>query len=193
MDALPPLPVAEIVSTASATKGQPRPDEVRIVAYTTGYASGDNTPQGSTQTTIGDRWGRAGGNGTFDNPITVAVGHTITKGVDIPDYPAGTKFYVPYLRKYFSVQDSCGDGKTPQNGPCHTGYQGHVWLDFYIGDIDGDAAKACENGITDLHLVIQNPAPNYAVIPGSVYGSGCTVYSEDVVSQEVTEAASDRK
>jgi len=178
MDMLPPPAIESILATPAA-------GENRFIVYFSGYASGDNTPKGSRQTTIGERWGFAGGSGTYDDPITLAVGHSITRGRDIPDYPRGTKFYVPYLRKYFSAQDSCGDGDTPQNGPCHTGYQGFVWLDVYIGDINGARAKSCETAITDLHVVIQNPARNYVVVPGSVVGSGCTVFADDVVTDEV--------
>jgi len=163
MDTLPPPAVVEIPSQHPAQR-QPAAGEVRFLSYTTGYASGDYTPPGSTSETIGTNKGRAGGTGTYDDPITLAVGHSIVRGTDIPDYPSGTKFYIPNIRKYFSAQDSCGDGDSPQNGPCHTGYQGHVWLDVYIGNVSGSAAEDCENSLTGLHLVIRsvpsgNPLP----------------------------------
>ncbi|MGP0091060.1 MAG: hypothetical protein ACLPKB_14040, partial [Xanthobacteraceae bacterium] len=180
MDTLPPPPPVEIQRPAPAP-GRAAAGEVRFISYTTGYASGDNTPPGSTSVTIGNLSGRAGGKGTYDDPITLAVGHSIIKGADIPDYPAGTKFYIPNLRKYFAALDTCGDGDLPQNGPCHTGYQGRVWLDLYIGNVGGDAATDCENDVTGLHLVIQNPASNYAVVPGPVFGNGCARYGEEVL------------
>jgi hypothetical protein len=189
MDALPP-PVIEISNPAPAESE--RSGEIPFVVYSTGYASGDNTPRGSVKTTIRNTWGTAGGSGTYDDPITLAVGHSIINGADIPDYEPGTKFYFPYVRKYFSVQDTCGDGSSPQNGPCHIGYQGHVWLDFYVGEVKGSPAEDCENNITGLHVVIQNPARNYAVVAGPVYASGCKVFSEDVLKQDVTEYKSDR-
>jgi hypothetical protein len=181
MDALPPPPAVEIRSSSPAKAG----GEVRFISYTTGYASGDNTPPGSTRVTIGTSNGKAGGRGTYDDPITLAVGHSIINGVDIPDYLPGTKFYVPNLRRYFSAQDSCGDGDRPQTGPCHTGYRGHVWLDIYIGDVSGSVSTKCEKSITGLHLVIQNPAPNYAVVPGAVFDNGCVRYGDKLLTQDL--------
>lgn len=169
-----PPPVVPPVVPPPATNGS----EIRYVAYTSGYAALDNTPRGSTQIDLGGHSGNAGGTGTYGDPITLAVGHSIINGVDIGDYPYGTKWYVPNLRKYFTAADSCGDGNSPQNGPCHTGYQGHVWLDLYVGSSLSNRVLACENSITDLHLVIQNPATNYLVVPGAVYDTGCTQYGE---------------
>lgn len=161
---------------------QPSQGEIRYVAYTTGYAALDNTPRGSTQIDLGGHSGNAGGTGSYDNPITLAVGHSIVNGKDIGDYPYGTKWYVPNLRKYFTAADSCGDGNTPQNGPCHTGYQGHVWLDLYVGNSLQNGVLSCEDSITDLHLVIQNPASNYTVVSGAVYDTGCTQYGDSLVT-----------
>lgn len=159
----------------------PSSGEIRFVAYTTGYAALDNTPRGSTQIDLGGHSGNAGGTGTYQDPITLAVGHSIINGVDIGDYAYGTKFYVPNLRKYFTASDTCGDGSTPQNGPCHTGFQGHVWLDLYVGASLQSAVFSCEDSITDLHLVIENPASNYNVVPGAVFDTGCKQYGDAVV------------
>ncbi len=159
-------------------------------AYITAYTYYDNTPPGSAiiAFTKGDGFPTlhnvAGGNGTYEDPITVAVGHVNTGGVDTPDFAPGTRFYLPNLRKYFIVEDTCGDGNTPQNGPCHRldtpGNEApagaEVWLDIWI---DGQAsttkaADECASAITELHTMIEDPAPDYAVVPGSVIGSkGC--------------------
>lgn len=156
-------------------------EEVRYQAYTTGYAALDNTPRGSTQIDLGGHSGQAGGTGTYADPITLAVGHSIVNGVDTGDYPYGTKWYVPNLRKYFSAGDSCGDGNSPQNGPCHTGYQGNVWLDLYVGASTQNAVLSCEESITAVHLVIQNPEADYAVVPGAVFDTGCVQYGDAVM------------
>lgn len=158
--------------------------ESRFVAYTTGYGWPDNTPKGSAQISDPIVHSLAGGTGTYQNPITLAVGHTITGGKDILDYPAGTKFYIPNLRKYFIVEDTCGDGNAPQNGPCHTGYKGNVWLDLWVGGNSSNQTQTlkCEDAITDTHLVIKNPASNYAVVAGDV-ASGCKQYGDAVVAQ----------
>ncbi len=149
--------------------------EVKMTAYTTAYTYYDNTPAGSPEISDPIIHSVAGGTGTYTDPVTIAVGHSIISGKDILDYPAGTKFYIPNIRKYFIVEDTCGDGATPQNGPCHSGYQGHVWLDMWIDGKGGSnsSANSCAEALTDLHTVIKNPAKNYAVVVGSVYNSGC--------------------
>ena len=176
---------ATVPKTSTPTSTPANPNEVRLTAYLTAYTYWDNTPPGSSQISNPIIHTLAGGTGTYSDPITVAVGHSITAGLDTLDYPAGTKFYVPNLRKYFIVEDTCGDGLTPQNGPCHTGYQGHPWLDLWIDGANGTKATsdACANQVTDLHLIIENPGSNYAVTPGPVYNNGCAdQYGDTVVS-----------
>jgi hypothetical protein len=111
-----------------------------------------NTPRGSTQIDLGGHSGNAGGTGTYSDPITLAVGHSIINGKDIGDYAYGTKFYVPNLRKYFTAADACGDGNTPQAGPCHTGFNGHVWLDLYVGGSLANGVLSCEDSIPTFTL-----------------------------------------
>jgi len=162
----PPVPAA------------PSSGEVTLSAYVTGYSYWDNTPAGSTEISHPVIHQTAGGTGTYSDPITLAVGHSIINGKDILDYPAGTKFYIPYLEKYAIVEDTCGDGATPQNGPCHTGYQGHVWVDLYVdgANVSSAVANACMDNITDVHTIIENPASTYPVLIGSVTGTGCKMF-----------------
>lgn len=163
----------------------PAAGESRFNAYITGYGWPDNTPAGG-EIALPVIHSTAGGTGTYTDPITLAVGHVISGGKSTPDYAKGTKFYMPALRKYFIVEDLCGDGNTPQNGPCHTGYQGLPWLDVWVGGQGAQTAAvyACENAITGTHLVIQNPASNYTVASGAVYnGSACSsLYGDTVVT-----------
>jgi hypothetical protein len=107
-----PAPVPVVTATG----------EVFIQAYTTGYDYWDNTPAGSAIISDPILHKRAGGTGTYADPITLAVGHSIIGGKDILDYPAGTKFYIPNLRRYFIVEDTCGDGPSPQTEECHIGF-----------------------------------------------------------------------
>ena len=93
--------------------------ETRFEAYNTLYASGDNTPAGSTQIDLGGHSGNAGGTGTYTDPITLATGGSVINGKEVDDYPYGTEFYIPAFRKYFIATDFCGDGASPQNEPCH--------------------------------------------------------------------------
>ncbi len=155
-------------------------------AYTTGYTWFDNTPPGSTAISHPVLHSRAGGTGTYADPITLAVGHSLATGSDVLDYPAGTRFYLPHVRRYFIVEDTCGDGPTPQDRACHNlaaaapGAQ--TWVDLYVGGAAGDdeaAVRACAGKVTDgdtqLHQMIKDPAPTHPVVPGPLFQNGrCT-------------------
>jgi hypothetical protein len=169
-----PPPPAPQTATNPAPTPQPSPGEIKFDAYLTGYGWPDNTPAGAN-ISHGVIRTKAGGVGTFSDPITIAVGHSIINGKDILDFPKGTKFYIPTLRKYFIVEDTCGDGNTPQNGPCHTGYNGLPWLDAWVGGENAPASSvyACEEKITGVHAVIQNPSATYLVVPGPVFNVTC--------------------
>ena len=152
--------------------------ERRFTAYLTGYTYWDNTPPGSAAIARPVIHRRAGGIGTYDDPVTLAVGHKIIGGRQTLDYEAGTRFYIPNLRRYAIVEDVCGDGPRPQNGPCHTGHRGHPWLDIYLdGRRVGDAeSQRCAYRITGLQTVVINPRPGYPVDRGPISESGCGVY-----------------
>lgn len=157
--------------------------EVRFVAYNTLYASGDNTPAGSTQVDLGGHSGTAGGTGTFADPVTLAVGGSIISGKEIDDYAYGTKFYIPAFRKYFIATDFCGDGNQPQNEACHKSEEpGKVQIDLYAGNASGSGVLNCEDNLTGDHLMIENPASNYAVVAGPIYNGTCsTTYGDALV------------
>ncbi len=169
-----------IAVSDSAASGTATPAPVSFTAYTTGFGWWDNTPPGSTDIAYPVIHKTAGGAGTYADPITVAVGHVITNGVDTPDFAPGTIWYVPNFRRYFIVEDACGDGSTPQDEPCHdlaTAPQGaKVWLDLWVdgSQMTHAESNACEDAITGLNSVIENPAPNYAVVAGPVAGPTCS-------------------
>ena len=178
-----PTPTATSTPIPSAT---PTPTGAESVsqAYITGYSYWDNTPAGSSTISDPVLHKVAGGIGTYADPITIAVGHSIINGVDILDFPKGTRFYIPNLRRYFIVEDTCGDGNTPQNGACHTGYPSGAsfWLDVWVGGgtVSSSVSNSCMNAITDIHRVIKNPASNYAVVSGEISAS-CLQYGETTV------------
>ena len=165
--------------------GRPAERVIRA-AYTTGYTYFDNTPPGRA-ISHPVRHERAGGKGTFRNPITVAVGHAIRRGKDILDYRAGTKFYLPHLRRYFIVEDTCGDGPRPQRGPCHdldsAPRRATTWVDVWVGGAPGDRRRAvqrCASRVTDgddrkVHRVVVHPRRGYPVVRGALFHGGkCT-------------------
>jgi hypothetical protein len=147
-------------------------------AYVTGYSYWDNTPAGTAEISHGVIHSKAGGTGTYSDPITLAVGHAITGGKDVLDYPAGTKFYLPYLQKYAIVEDTCGDGNAPQNGPCHTGYKGNVWIDVYVDGkgVSRSSSDNCMDDITGVHNIIKDPDASHTVRAGSITGTGCLTF-----------------
>lgn len=162
---------------------------ILTTVYTTAYTYFDNTPAGSADIAFPhSRYGstihnKAGGTGTYNDPITLAVGHVITGGKSTPDFAPGTRFYFPDVRKYAIVEDICGDGGTPQDIPCHNvstaAHGSTLWLDIWIGGSAGDdpaALDKCAGIVTDstgaLHTVVKDPSPNYAVVPGAVYQNG---------------------
>ena len=172
-----PIPDPKPVATST---------ETRIKAYLTAYTYWDNTPPGSADIALPVIHEKAGGMGTYADPITIAVGHVISSGKSTPDYPAGMKFYVPNVRRYFIVEDLCGDGSTPQNGPCHKGYPlGTVaWFDMWIDGATGTKSQtnSCAEAVTGSFLVIKDPAPNYQVVTGPVFqDSTCTEQFGDTV------------
>ncbi|OHA18808.1 MAG: hypothetical protein A2664_04865 [Candidatus Taylorbacteria bacterium RIFCSPHIGHO2_01_FULL_46_22b] len=181
------------LSGTSTPPPSPQVGEIYLNAYTTAYTYYDNTPPGSADISHPIIHQKAGGTGTYADPITIAVGHSIISGQDILDYPAGTKFYIPNVRRYFIVEDTCGDGNTPQNGPCHTGFPSGTttWLDMWIDGQSGTNAQAdnCASAVTDLngevHVAIKNPASNYRVVAGPVFQNGsCTQqYGNTAVTQ----------
>lgn len=132
---------------------------MNLTVYTTFYASGDNTPRGSTQIDLGGHSGNAGGTGTYTDPITLAVGGSLINGKEIDDYAYGTMFYFPDLKKYFVAKDFCGDGNSPQNAACHTDtdHPGVVQVDLYAGNGN---FLSCEDNLTGIRAVIINPANN---------------------------------
>ncbi len=166
-------PSDKVLATLSS-----RQAEKSFSAYLTGYSYWDNTPPGSAAISKPVIHRKAGGTGKFGDPITIAVGHTIIGSRQTLDFKPGTKFYIKRLRKYAIVEDVCGDGRKPQNGPCHSGYNGHPWLDIYVGGRKSKAASStsCARKITAVQQIIINPKPDYPVEVGEIADSGCKVF-----------------
>ncbi|MGY1633947.1 hypothetical protein ACI784_19775 [Geodermatophilus sp. SYSU D01186] len=193
-----PAPVASAAAPAPATSRStpapaPKPaaapapapaatgaGEREIQAYMTGYSYFDNTPAGSPSISHPIVHRQAGGTGTYEDPITVAVGHSKAGGQDTLDWPAGTRFYVPALSRYLIVEDTCGDGAAPQNGACHTGYpsSASTWLDVWVDGRDGGSSSAdsCMGRLTGVRTVIVDAGPGRPVTAGPIAsGSGCAL------------------
>ncbi len=149
--------------------------EQSMTVYLTGYSYWDNTPRGSAQIARPVIHRSAGGVGTYSDPVTLAVGHQKRGSRNTMDFPKGTRFYFPNIRKYAIVEDLCGDGNSPQNGPCHSGYNGYVWLDIYVGGrkTGERVANNCMHRLTGIQSVLINPSPSYRVSSGELSETGC--------------------
>ena len=175
--ALTAVAAAGVLSLAAATAASPAGDgPAWVPAFVTAYTWQDNTPAGGAISN--GVWHReAGGTGTYEDPVTLAVGHDLSSGADVLDWPAGTRFYDPQLRVYLGVEDTCGDGPTPQDGACHVPGEGaapgvttqvDVWIDGR--ELSRDASDACAAAVTSSRWLIVNPPQGYPVVPGPVSG-----------------------
>lgn len=161
-------------AAAPAPVAQPTAERTVTTTYTTAYTWFDNTPAGSATISHPVLHKSAGDTGTFEDPITIAVGHSLASGHDVLDFPAGTRIYLPDVRRYFIVEDTCGDGNEPEGGPCHQGANANgtnstIWIDMWIGG-QGSSARAaddCASRVTDVNTAVFNPASDYAVAPGA--------------------------
>ena len=128
----------------------------RSTVFVTGYTYWDNSPPGSAQIARPIIHDRADGEGTWKDPITVAVGFG-------PRFPFGTKFYLPDLKKYFIVEDLCGACSDGRSGGKYTL---DIWLDGR--QISSEAASSCASKITRLQPAIYKPRSDLPVDPRSI-------------------------
>ena len=156
----------------------PHAERVIHTTYLTGYSWWDNTPPGSPTIAYprSDGWptvhDSATGNGTYANPVTLAVGWVRSGSRETPDWPVGRRFYLPFLHKYVIVEDQCGDDA--QYGPCHDLSEADpgatTWLDVWV---DGrnrprSVSDRCMDRITAIHTVVYQPKSTYPVNPGTI-------------------------
>jgi hypothetical protein len=152
------LAVAAATSSSAA--------ETTTTSFVTGYSYYDNSPPGNTISNPVLHQG-AGGVGTYADPTTVAVG--IANGA--PMITPGTRFYIPNLRRYFMVEDTCAACAT--NVPSGAAFWIDVWVDG--STTTTSAANSCMDALTGNWKVIENPASNYTVVSGALSkASGCT-------------------
>lgn len=139
-------------------------DEQAVTVWMTGYSYQDNRGGNNARICCGVVHRQAGGTGTFDDPITVAVPGHEGRGMQTP---AGVRFYAPDLRRYLIVEDSGASASS------------RVHLDVYVGGegLPTSASERCMNQITSSSArVIMNPRPGYPVTVGSLTGpNGCRI------------------
>jgi hypothetical protein len=142
------------------------PENVQL--RTTGYSYQDNTPPNSNTVSCGTIHKVASGDGTYNDPISVAVPGHGGKGAQIP---CGTRIYYKPYQFYGIVEDT---GATDFSGQKHT----DIWVDGR-GYSKGQSDK-CMDPITKNSIdAILNPPPNLPTrTPGPItQGSNCNVGS----------------
>jgi 3D (Asp-Asp-Asp) domain-containing protein len=118
------------------------------------YGAADNDPPGSREIAYPNvMHGQAGGAGTFDDPITFAAGDG--------HFAPGTKIYVPDVRRYFILEDSCAS--------CSGAH-----IDLWTGAANDRGIVRCENSLTrqGSRPYQLNPPAGLAVSPGDLYQNG---------------------
>ncbi|KAJ3294135.1 hypothetical protein HK104_003914 [Borealophlyctis nickersoniae] len=99
------------------------------------------------------------GTGAFNDPITFAS--------DPKKFPPGTIIYVPYVKKYYIMEDDCTE--------CIHESKPHV--DLWMGpNADTKGAVMCCENVTgkDSTTIIKNAGPGFAVDTNSLFTPACT-------------------
>jgi hypothetical protein len=152
--------VVVLACACSKSPQQPRAGSKQLTIWLTGYSWQDNTPPGSSVVGEPVLHKQADGQGTFADPITVAVpGHEGKMA-----WQPGTKFYLPTVQRYVIVEDS-GAAKQPAGTDTH--------LDMWIGGQDGtkQATDDCENTFTGRVPAQADPPDNLAVMAGPIFAN----------------------
>ncbi len=132
-------------------------------AELTGYSFFDNTPPSSADICCPVLHRKAGGMGTFADPITTAVPGSGGREMQTPK---GTRLYVPKLRRYFIVEDS---GATPKSLR-----RFDLWVDGK--GFSRRSSDLCMDDVTGKATVILNPAAGLPVTVGPLTGrNGCVI------------------
>jgi hypothetical protein len=127
-----------------------------VSAYVTAYTWFDNDPVGDQ---IADPvlHRRAGGSGSYADPVTLAVADGL--------YPPGTRMYLPHVRRYFMVEDTCAScGQRP------------LWVDMWIDGRTGTKTdvQSCAEALTGTFPIEIGPPAGRPVDPVPLFsGSGC--------------------
>ena len=139
---------------------KPPPGSRQLTIWLTGYSWQDNTPPGSSIVGEPVLHKQAGGQGTFVDPLTVAVpGHQGNM-----EWQPGTKFYLPTVQRYVIVEDS-GAAEAPAGTDTH--------LDMWIDGQDGtkQSTDQCENRLTGRVPAQLNPPDKLPVMLGPIYAN----------------------
>jgi hypothetical protein len=140
----PPAPPAQPPATAT-------PNTFGRISF---YGARTNSPRGSRDIAYPNvLHGKAGGTGTFDDPITFAAREGAFK--------LGTKIYVPDVKRYFILEDLC-----PQCSSTSLNLWAGAANDSGLVDCTKSLARSGDRGY------VVNPPAGLQVVPGDLYQSG---------------------
>ncbi|KAF1732760.1 uncharacterized protein CRV24_006652 [Beauveria bassiana] len=143
--------VAAFVAAALAgfTSACSTPGNYKVTFY--GYP--DNDPPGPAISGNCGRGNRAGGTGTYDDPVTIATAPGELNQCEI--------VYLPFLTKYGRVEDYCAQ--------CESDWKrGQPHIDIWTGSASRNGGQAqidCENRLTPggRYSIVRDPPKNYGV------------------------------
>ena len=141
---------------------RPRHPPRRVSVYLTGYSFHDNTPPDSAVVSHPILHRVAGGQGTYRDPITVAVPGSATRMTWLPN----TRFYLPAVRRYVIVEDS-GASPAPRGVAAHL----DMWIDGRHGT--AGATEDCMSRLTGTVEAVVSPPPGLPVLPGPIFTDRC--------------------
>ncbi|WP_214318388.1 CBM35 domain-containing protein [Nonomuraea sediminis] len=140
--------------------------------FLTFYGWWDNTPPGG-DISYPQIHSTAGGKGTYADPITFATSSAEAR--------PGTKIYVPRVKKYFIMEDSCQECGEDWSGHGPNGGPGLWHFDLWLGGKGGNAMNAidCEDALTHYNAdstptmepVIINPGSNETYDPTPIFNT----------------------
>ncbi|KAE8393532.1 hypothetical protein BDV23DRAFT_149352 [Aspergillus alliaceus] len=161
MNSLVSLSKAGILATlvaAAAAKSCNTESDFEVTFY--GYA--DNDPPGADIAYDCGRGYKAGGTGTYNDPLTFATAPGEFAKCDI--------IYLPYLQKYLRFEDECEQCTSDYN-------DGKLHIDIWTGPTNsngGSTLLKCEESLTPSasQIVVTNPPNGLTVNSGALFSSG---------------------
>ena len=163
----PTKPVAPTHTTARPTPTATKTKtQTTVKFYVTLYGAHDNTPANSTAIAYPVIHQRAGGTGTYADPISFAT--------DKSELAIGTRIYYPYLKRYFIMEDDCTECDEDWTGHGPDGGPQFRHIDLWAGDSDDPDIENCEGDLTQdgQVAVIVKPASNLPVSTVPLYANG---------------------
>ncbi|TCO53098.1 discoidin domain-containing protein [Actinocrispum wychmicini] len=164
--------VTLVLVLMSAFANAPANAETTQPTFLTFYGWWDNTPPGG-DISYPQIHSTAGGTGTFADPITFATATAELK--------AGTKVWVPRVRKYFIMEDGCDECGQDWSGHGPNGGPGLRHIDLWLGGKGGSAMDAidCEDALTHyndngtpvMEPVVVDPPSNENYDPAPIFNT----------------------